>query len=94
MKVKVKAGRVESFDLDEYSIITARAFAPLATLLSLIAPSLNKDCRLLLLKGKNYRAEMEEARKNWTFEHEIFPSKTDDTGVILAVQNITKKGSL
>jgi 16S rRNA (guanine527-N7)-methyltransferase len=72
-------------------IITARALAPLKTLLDYAAPfvALNPDIKLLFLKGKTAEQEIADARKAWDFDIEIHPSKAGD-GSVLLIQNLRR----
>lgn len=84
--------RVESVSLHNVSIITARAFAPVAAILLMLQKELTSSHKLFLLKGKNWREEVSEAEKSYTFAHETRTSITDPSGVILILSNIQRRG--
>ena len=85
-----RAIRVEALDPSEnFDLVTARAFAPLHKLLDYAAPLLKNGTPGLFLKGRNYQDELTEARKNWTFEAEVIPSRTSD-GVILRIDEVQR----
>jgi hypothetical protein len=43
-----------------------------------------KTCgKLLLLKGENYKKELEEAKQNWYFEYNISESLTNKNSAIV-----------
>lgn len=82
--------RVEDMDPAEgFDLVTARAFAPLNKLLGFAAPLLKNGVPGLFFKGRHYRDELTEARKHWTFEHEVIPSQTGD-GVILRISEVQR----
>jgi len=82
--------RVETLDPAEgFDLVTARAFAPLNKLLGYVSPLLKNRAQGLFFKGQNYRDELTEARKHWTFDCEVIPSRTSD-GVILRIHEVER----
>ncbi|MDF3213170.1 MULTISPECIES: 16S rRNA (guanine(527)-N(7))-methyltransferase RsmG [Mesorhizobium] len=69
-------------------IVTARALAPLSTLLDLSAPWLISGARGLFHKGRDYRTEVQESVHRWSFDLVEHPSVTDAGGVILELSNL------
>ena len=51
---------------------------------------INNIC--LFLKGQNVVEEIEVATKYCDIDYEIFPSLTSDTGKILKISNIKRRG--
>lgn len=89
--VTVLCSRIESLDHSlQGDVITARALAPLCQLLSYAFPLMKEKSIGLFLKGKGYEKEIEEARKIWEFDLEIYPSLTDSTGRILKIAHLKK----
>lgn len=84
--------RVEDVSLPVNAIVTARAFASLSVILTLLSDKLTSSHKLLLLKGKTYEDEIAEAQKYHQFDVEIFPSIADASGVILLLYNINRRG--
>ena len=68
--------------------VTARALAPLASLLGLAKPLLRDTTRALFLKGRDASKEVSEARKVWRFESELTASRTDPEGRIVEIWNL------
>ncbi|WP_027037539.1 16S rRNA (guanine(527)-N(7))-methyltransferase RsmG [Mesorhizobium ciceri] len=68
--------------------VTARALAPLSTLLDLSAPWLISGARGLFHKGRDYRTEVQESVHRWSFDLVEHPSVTDVGGVILELSNL------
>jgi len=82
--------RVETLDPAEgFDLVTARAFAPLNKLLGYAEPLLKNGASGLFFKGRQYRDELTEARKSWTFDHHVIPSQTSD-GVILRINEVER----
>lgn len=88
---KVVCDRVETLKEIKADIITARGFAPLNRLLEWTFPLVKKETTFLLLKGKNYLEEIDEAEKDWAFKITDHPSITDCQGRILEVKEVSKK---
>ena len=72
-------------------MITARAVAALDKLFALALPLVDKHTILLLLKGKTYQAEIDEALKHWSFYVKVLPNNIEPEGVILQIANLRKK---
>jgi 16S rRNA (guanine527-N7)-methyltransferase len=66
--VTVHCARIEALSLAPALLVTARALAPLETLLGLAAPLLAPDGVGLFPKGARAEAEIEAARRIWRFE--------------------------
>ena len=92
LDTNIICGRVENVALDSFSLITSRGFASLEKTLSLIGDKITSNHKLLLLKGKNYLAEINEIKQKWGFDYKKFQSITDEEGVILLINNIVKTG--
>ncbi|WP_421789579.1 16S rRNA (guanine(527)-N(7))-methyltransferase RsmG [Hyphobacterium sp.] len=89
LKAEVHNARVEALpQINKFEVITARAVAALPKLLTYAYPLLKSAGICLFPKGERYRQELTDARKYWTFEEEIHPSRTSDAGVILRLRNI------
>jgi 16S rRNA (guanine527-N7)-methyltransferase len=73
-------------------IVTARALAPLSTLLTMINPFIEKGAKALLHKGQDVDAELTEAAKYWTIDYDAVPSQTDPRGRILVVRRLKRRG--
>jgi 16S rRNA (guanine527-N7)-methyltransferase len=90
LDAEARSVRVETLDPAEgFDLVTARAFAPLNKLLGYAAPLLKNGAEGLFFKGRQYRDELTEARKSWTFIHEVIPSQTSD-GVILRIKEVER----
>jgi 16S rRNA (guanine527-N7)-methyltransferase len=86
--VRVHACRAENAKLPALSAITARACAPLASLLPYAVKFLAPGGVALFPKGKTVEKELTEAALDWHFTLERFPSATSPEATILRLSNI------
>ena len=73
-------------------VVTARACAPLAQLLTYAEPFLRADSICLFPKGGRVDEELTEAEKTWRMTVERFPSLSDPTGTILRIRQVARAG--
>ncbi|MCY3726353.1 MAG: 16S rRNA (guanine(527)-N(7))-methyltransferase RsmG [Rhodobacteraceae bacterium] len=88
----VQRSRVEDLTPQNANIVSARAVTTLTTLIQWSEKHLAEDGKALFLKGKNVSNELLEAFEEWDFDHAKKASWTDQTGSVLIVENIRKKG--
>ena len=91
---EVHAVRIEDFVRQSKVIpdaVTARALASLEDLLELAYPLLKKGAQGLFLKGQDVEAELTQASKCWTIEHQLVPSKTHPYGRIVVVRSAERR---
>jgi 16S rRNA (guanine527-N7)-methyltransferase len=69
-------------------VVSARALASLTMLLDWTEPMLKAGTIGLFPKGRDAEIELTEARKRWTFEADILPSRTDSDARILRITSI------
>jgi 16S rRNA (guanine527-N7)-methyltransferase len=84
----VLADRIESIPPLGTDVLSARALAPLATLLDYADRHLAPSGTALFPKGANWRAEVDEALERWRFRCENLPSATSPDGAILRIGEI------
>lgn len=89
--VKVICSRVEELDPWVSDVVVSRATAPLSLLLSYSFPFCSGDSQCLFLKGEGVGQEIEQARKIWDFEVDIFSSKTSCQGAVIRVKHIKRR---
>lgn len=90
--IKIINDRIENCldKLENTDIFTCRGLASIEKLLSFNL--INKDSqKFLLLKGENYHSEIEEAKKNWSFDINTHPSITSKNSAILEIYNVRRK---
>jgi 16S rRNA (guanine527-N7)-methyltransferase len=80
--------RLETVAPAPHAIITARAFASVTNLLRWSAHLRNAETFCLFPKGKNYSIEVEEARREWSFDLDVHASRTHPDGALLFLRHI------
>ena len=80
--------RIETLSPFPVTAITARALAPVASLLRLAAPFLGPGTHCLFLKGEKWEDELTAAAKDWTMIVERIPSGSDPNGIILRLREV------
>jgi 16S rRNA (guanine527-N7)-methyltransferase len=91
---EVHAVRLEDFVENlaaPVDVVTARALAPLAGLLSATYPLLKTGTLGLFPKGQDVDAELTEAAKCWSIQSSLVPSLTDPRAKIVCVTGIRPK---
>lgn len=86
--VAVYAQRIERQDPLAATNVSARALAPLPRLMAYVERHLESSGTAWLMKGRNWRAEVEEAKIHWQFELTAHPSRTDSDAAILEITRI------
>jgi 16S rRNA (guanine527-N7)-methyltransferase len=90
----VYAGRIERFVevfSNSVNVVTARALAPLKTLLDQSVTLLKTGALGLFPKGQDVDAELTEATKYWNIKVNLAPSRTDPKGRIVVVQELERR---
>lgn len=91
----VHAIRVEEAagTLSGQTAVSARALADLDKLISLASPWLEKGATAWFHKGRDYRAEIENARRSWTFDLIEHRSRVDEASVILQIDQVSRRNA-
>lgn len=89
-KASVITDRIEHAPPQAADVITARALADLTGLLGHCERHLDPKGRALFLKGRNWRSEVEEARKQWNFELNTIQSLTEPDAVLLEIEGVER----
>jgi 16S rRNA (guanine527-N7)-methyltransferase len=90
---RIHAQRIEDFAgafEGHVDVVTARALAPLTTLLGYVEPFVERGAQALLLKGQDVEGELTEAAKYWKVEADFVPSQTDAKARIMVVRKISR----
>jgi 16S rRNA (guanine527-N7)-methyltransferase len=82
-QVEIAGMALEKVKTAQYSVISARAFAPLMRLLDGAARFSTENTCWLLPKGKNAVKELDEVKDIWAVDFQIIPSLTDAEAGIL-----------
>jgi 16S rRNA (guanine527-N7)-methyltransferase len=88
LKVKIENKRLENYNFSEISTVISRAFKSTLKTIDILYINKEKIKELVLLKGKTYQQEIEEAKKKYTFELEKFRSITSNDSSIVKITNI------
>ncbi|MDC0655121.1 16S rRNA (guanine(527)-N(7))-methyltransferase RsmG [bacterium] len=85
--VTVHEQRVDAVTLGGRArVVTARALAPLGTLLDHAIRFRGPDTRCLFLKGQDVVIELTDASKSWNMRHRLVDSLSDPSGHIVVVE--------
>jgi len=90
LDVTVRAERAEAIAPLGAEVVSARALAPLHTLLGLAERHMAAGGLALFPKGARAQEEIEVARKQWRFVLESHMSRTDPQASVLVVREITR----
>lgn len=86
--VTVLSSRIEAAPPRNAGCVTARALAPLPRLLGYVNRHLRPGGTALLMKGAQWRTEVDAARQMWEFRCDAIPSITDPNAAVLNVTEL------
>ena len=89
-EIKTICTRVEKIKNQKFDFIVSRAFAPLTKLLDYSRFFSKKNTSLLFLKGRNVKKEIDDANKVFSFEYDLFSSKSEGEGFVLKINKFKK----
>ena len=81
--------RIENAESQQSDIVSARALAPLPDLLAYAQRHLKPDGQALFPKGASSDAEVEQAKRLWTFDLAKHKSLTNDQASILEIGRLS-----
>lgn len=86
--VFVHACRIETLDraIGPFAAVTARALAPLARLLALAKPHLDRGALGIFAKGRSWGDELTEAQREWHIKVETRPSVTEPEAAVILIR--------
>lgn len=85
-KPTIHAVRIEDLAPFPVAVVTARAVAPVESLIAMAAPFLTRDSRCLFLKGQDVVSELTEAEKRWRMHSRRITSLSDPEGTLLEIR--------
>ncbi len=88
LTLKIVNLRIENYKFDKISTVVSRAFKKTIDVIDIIFRNNDKIRNIILIKGKTYQQELEDAKKKYTFDVEKFRSITSDESYILKINNI------
>jgi len=90
LTLKIVNLKIENFKLNKISTVVSRAFKKTIDTIDILWKNNDKIRNIILIKGKTYQQEIEEAKKKYTFDVEKFRSITSDESYILKISNIKR----
>ena len=90
LKIKTICTRVEKIKNQKFDYIICRAFAPLLKLLDYSRFFNKRNTSLLFLKGRSVKKEIQDAKKNFSFEYDLYPSQSEGDGYVLKINKYKK----
>jgi len=88
LTLKIVNLRVENFKFNKISTVVSRAFKKTVDTINLIYKNNEKIRNIILIKGKTYQQELDDAKKKYTFDVKKFRSITSDESYIIKISNI------
>jgi 16S rRNA (guanine527-N7)-methyltransferase len=90
LTLKIVNLKIENFKFNKISTVVSRAFKKTVDTIDILLKNNDKIINIILIKGKTYQQEIEEAKKKYTFDVEKFKSITSDESYILKINNIKR----
>jgi 16S rRNA (guanine527-N7)-methyltransferase len=88
---EVLAQRIEQARPQAADVLSARALAPLRHLVALAQRHAHPGSTFIFPKGSRVEDEISEAQQDgWKFDHDLRKSRTDPSGRILILRNVTR----
>ena len=84
------ARRIEDLPPQEADVVSARALAPLGTLLGMVEKHRRPGGIGLFPKGETVHKEIADASALWRFDHNIYPSLTDARAAVVEIGAIER----
>lgn len=88
LKIKIYSEKLEDYNFKNQSSVVSRAFKSTLSTLDLLFKNISKIEEIVLLKGKTYQQEIDDAKKKYTFNIEKFKSITSDESYILKITDV------
>ena len=90
LKFKINNLKLEDYKFNKISTIVSRAFKKAIETIDILFKNNDKIRSIILMKGKTYQHELDDAKKKYTFDLEKFRSITSDESYILKISNIKR----
>lgn len=91
-RTSVLTARIETSQPQNAAYVSARALAPLSQLMAYLDRHMVSSGKAFLMKGQQWQAEVDEARKRWVFDCIAHPSQTQEGAAILEVSGVRHAG--
>ena len=86
--LKIENLRLEDYKFNKISTVVSRAFKKTVDTIDILFKNNEKIRNIILIKGKTYQQELDDAKKKYTFHVEKFRSITSDESYILKISDI------
>ena len=83
--------RVARLDELRGELMHERGVASMGKLLLYAKPMLKKGGQCLFLKGKKWRKELTETKKNWIIKESLIPSLSEPSGMVVKLEEIGQR---
>jgi len=91
LSVEIIPRRIEDLEPMGATTMSARALARLDRLIELASRHIADDGVALFLKGKDWKNELVEAKRKWSFDCDVVESITDPKAAVLRIRNILRR---
>jgi 16S rRNA (guanine527-N7)-methyltransferase len=88
LMLKIENIRLEDYKFSKISTVVSRAFKKTVDTIDILFKNNKKIRNIILIKGKTYQQELDDAKKKYTFHVEKFRSITSDESYILKISDI------
>jgi len=88
LNLKIINLKLENYKFSKISTVVSRAFKKTIDTIDILSKNNDKIKNIILIKGKTYQQELEDAKKKYTFDVEKFRSITSDESYIIKINNI------
>ena len=93
LSAEIKNKKLEEYNFKNQSTVVARAFKKAKETLDLLYPSIYNIKEIILLKGKTYQQEIQDAKKKYTFNLEKFRSVTSNESFIIKITDVKRQAT-
>ena len=90
LTLKIVNLKLENFRFNKISTIVSRAFKKTVDTIDILLKNSDKIRNVILIKGKTYQQELDDAKKKYKFHVEKFRSITSDESYIIKISNIKR----
>jgi 16S rRNA (guanine527-N7)-methyltransferase len=90
LSVEIYNKNLENFNFNNQSTVVSRAFKSTLETLDILFKNIDKIKEIVLLKGKTYQQEIDEAKKKYTFNVEKTKSITSDESFVLKISDVNR----
>ena len=81
---------VKDLKRKSFDVIASRAFKPMLSFLNILEQSRLNFRKILLLKGENYKLEMNEAKKHWEINCDMYESVTNPNSKVFVINSVSR----